>query len=131
MYACVFLYNRNVRKIDCAIMYAILFVILKSISTTQDEYDITVVQNHRYYGKQLICKECRDGDGRVDRNLYYCDRCNAFKDKRHFPKMSVDNWKRRGKREGVLKCMSNAGQPKDGNASAGSRNEGSLETISR
>ena len=117
VYTCVCVHVFNVRKFGCAVVCMPLFVVLKRASTTQEEYDKTVLQNHRYYGKQLICETCRHGDGRVDKNLYFCGRCNAFRDRGHFTKISMDNWKRRGKKENALKCKSDGAQSKSGDTS--------------
>ena len=78
------------------------------MSATQEEYDKIVLHNRRYHGKNLVCKICRQGDGRVNRNLYFCGRCNTFKDKGHFTEMAMKNWRRRGEMEGSLSC-----KPKD------------------
>ena len=114
-HVCVYVYARG-----CILLYCLyartccdvctFFRFLTKRSTTQDEYDKSVLQNHRYYGKQLICKTCRHGDGRVDRNLYFCADCNALKDREHFTKTAMDNWKRRGRKEDALKCVSHTGR---------------------
>ena len=78
------------------------------VSTTQDEYDEIVLHHHWYHEKQLVCKKCRCGDGRFDRTVYFCSRCNASKDRGHFTKAAIDNWRGRGKKEGTLKCKENS-----------------------
>ena len=92
------------------------------MSATQEEYDKIVLHNSRYHGKKLECKICRQGDGRVKKNLYFCGRCNAFKDRGHFTEMAMKNWRRRGEMEGSLNCKPKAEQSTERNATVRSRN---------
>ena len=73
-------------------------------STTQDRFDNQVLRNHVHKWRLLACKTCRSGDGRMDRQQYFCGRCNEDKDRTHFSRGAIDNWNRRGRKEGALKC---------------------------
>ena len=84
----------------------------QATSTTQEEYDKIVLHNSRYHGKKLVCKTCRQEDGRVNRNFYFCGRCNTMKDRKHFTDMAMKNWRRRGETEGALKCKQESKQSK-------------------
>ena len=68
-----------------------------------------------------MCKTCRHGDGRVDRNLYFCAHCNALRDREHFTRTAMDNWKRRGRKEDALKCISHTGRSNSGDTTNRSR----------
>ena len=74
------------------------------LSTTHDGIDNVVLRNHVHNRQLLACKTCRPGDGRMDRKKYFCGHCNGYKERSHFSKNAIDNWNKRGRKAGALKC---------------------------